>query len=73
VAKVNHKRSLAKAFTWRITGTIDTFVLSILITKQIKFALAISGTELVTKILLYYFHERVWEKVSWGEQEVTTD
>jgi uncharacterized membrane protein len=65
--KVNHRRSLAKAVTWRVTGTVDTFLLSILITRQIKYALAISGTELVTKILLYYFHERAWERVSWGK------
>ena len=67
--KVNHRRSLAKAITWRITGTADTFFLSILITRQIKYALAISGTELVTKIVLYYFHERAWERVGWGKSK----
>jgi uncharacterized membrane protein len=65
--KAKHKRSLLKAITWRITGTADTFILSMLITRQIKFALAISATELVTKIVLYYFHERIWERFSWGK------
>ena len=71
--KVNHSRSLAKAITWRVTGTVDTFLLSMLITRQIKFALAISGTEVVTKVILYYFHERICERVGWGKQEVAKD
>jgi uncharacterized membrane protein len=67
--KENHRRSIAKALTWRVTGTLDTFLLSFLITRQLKFALAISATELVTKIVLYYFHERIWEKVRWGRSD----
>jgi len=67
--KAKHKRSFVKALTWRLTGTADTFILSMLITRQVKFALAISGTELVTKIFLYYFHERIWERVSWGKSK----
>ncbi len=68
MSNIRHSRSFAKAFTWRITGTLDTFILSILVTKQIKFALAISGAELVTKIFLYYLHERIWERVKWGKK-----
>ena len=65
---VSHGRSLVKAVTWRITGTIDTFVLTYIITRQIKFALAISGTEVFTKVFLYYVHERAWNKVKWGRE-----
>ena len=65
--KEQHKRSLFKAFTWRVTGTADTFLLSLLITRQLNFALAISGTEVVTKVFLYYFHERIWNRVGWGK------
>jgi hypothetical protein len=61
-----HLRSFTKAFTWRITGTIDTFVLSFIVTGKAKLALAISGMEFFTKIVLYYVHERVWERVRWG-------
>ncbi len=64
--KVSKRRSLTKAFTWRFVGTVDTFVLSFIITRKLAFALAISGVELVTKIVLYYFHERAWNKVRWG-------
>lgn len=66
MVKENHRRSIAKALTWRVTGTLDTFILSFLITRQLKFAIAISAVELVTKIILYYFHERIWEKIKWG-------
>ena len=61
-----HYRSLVKAVSWRLTGSLDTMIISFLITGQLKFALAISGVELFTKIGLYYVHERVWEKVPLG-------
>jgi uncharacterized membrane protein len=62
-------RSLAKAVSWRITGTIDTFLISWLITGQILLATGIAFTEVVTKILLYWIHERVWNKVNWGRKD----
>jgi len=65
---VSHGRSFVKAVTWRTTGTIDTFILSYLITGKAKLALAISGMEIFTKIFLYYVHERVWNKVKWGRE-----
>ncbi len=61
-----HYRSLVKAVSWRVTGTIDTMIVSYLVTRQVKLALTISAVELVTKIILYYGHERVWEKLSFG-------
>jgi uncharacterized membrane protein len=63
-----HHRSLAKAVSWRITGSIDTFVLSFLITGSIKIAGSISAVEVITKIVLFYFHERIWGMVSWGKR-----
>jgi uncharacterized membrane protein len=66
-----HSRSLAKAVSWRITGSIDTFVLSFIITGSFKFAGSIAVTEMVTKIVLYYFHERAWGAVPWGKSRKT--
>lgn len=57
-------RHLAKTITWRIVGTIDTMILSSLITGSIKIGLAIGGVEVITKMILYFFHERAWYK--WG-------
>ena len=61
-----HYRSFVKAVSWRITGSIDTMIISFLITGKLKWALTISGVELFTKIGLYYVHERLWEKIPLG-------
>jgi uncharacterized membrane protein len=65
---VSKSRSFAKALTWRTTGTIDTFLISWLITKQPFIAASIASVEVLTKIVLYYFHERVWNKIKWGRK-----
>lgn len=61
-----HARSVVKAISWRTLGSIDTFLLSLLFTHDAKAAGAIAGTEVITKIALYYFHERAWSSVLWG-------
>ena len=61
-----NRRSLAKAISWRITGTVDTFLISWLITGELALAGGIAATEVVTKIVLYWLHERAWNRVSWG-------
>jgi uncharacterized membrane protein len=63
-----HSRSLAKAISWRLTGTIDTMVISLLITGSVKLAATIGLTEVVTKSLLYYLHERAWLKIPYGRR-----
>ncbi len=59
-------RSLVKAISWRVTGTCDTILISWLITGQIKAALGIGFVELFTKVILYYVHERVWNRLDFG-------
>jgi len=61
-----HYRSLMKAVSWRVTGSIDTLIISFLITGKIKWALTISGVELFTKVGLFYVHERIWENLAFG-------
>lgn len=61
-------RSLAKAVTWRVTGTIDTFLISWLITGQVLLASGIAFTEIMTKIALFWAHERVWNQITWGRK-----
>jgi uncharacterized membrane protein len=61
-----HSRSLAKAVSWRATGTLDTFLISWLITGELALAGGIALTEVVTKIFLFWAHERVWNKIKWG-------
>ena len=62
----NPYRSLVKSVSWRITGTIDTVVIAYLITGKLKPALSIGAVELFTKVLLYYSHERAWNRISFG-------
>lgn len=59
-------RSLAKAISWRVTGTIDTFIISWIITGEALLATGIAFTEVVTKVFLYWGHERIWNKIGWG-------
>ena len=55
-----YRRSLAKTITWRILATTDTFIISWLITGRFDWAGMIAGVEILTKMFLYYFHERAW-------------
>lgn len=64
--KEKRYRSILKAVSWRITGTLDTFVISFLVTGKFRFALSISFFEIFTKITLYYLHERLWNRISTG-------
>lgn len=61
---VSRKRHILKTISWRIIGTLDTIILSGIITGSWKFGLAIGGVEIVTKMILYYLHERAWYKFS---------
>ncbi|WP_419212470.1 DUF2061 domain-containing protein [Maribacter sp. X9] len=60
-------RSIVKSISWRIIGTLDTILISWVVTGQVKLALSIGVVELFTKMLLYFFHERIWNKINWGK------
>lgn len=62
-------RTLLKTISWRVTGTVDTFLISYLITGEIGLAASISGVEVFTKMILYYFHERLWTRISYGKEK----
>ncbi|MGD1844705.1 MAG: DUF2061 domain-containing protein [Salibacteraceae bacterium] len=61
-------RSLVKAFTWRAVGTLDTIAISWVLTNEFTIAFSIGSVELVTKMVLYYIHERAWVQVRWGKR-----
>jgi uncharacterized membrane protein len=63
-----HGRSFVKAVSWRTVGTIDTFVISFFVTGKVSLAGSIAAVEIVTKIMIYYLHERVWAMVPWGQR-----
>ncbi|MEM8927277.1 MAG: DUF2061 domain-containing protein [Bacteroidota bacterium] len=61
------KRSIAKSISWRAIGTLDTIIISWIITGTLTLAFSIGVVELVTKMVLYFFHERIWNTISWGK------
>jgi uncharacterized membrane protein len=60
-------RSVAKALSWRIVGTLDTLVVSYFLTGQISLAASIASVDFITKLILYFFHERIWNVIKWGK------
>lgn len=57
------KISLLKTVSWRIIGTIDTICISYILTGKVDVAMSIGGIEVMSKMLLYYLHERAWIKL----------
>tara|TARA_R110002126_G_scaffold181187_2_gene329949 strand:- start:37216 stop:37479 length:264 start_codon:yes stop_codon:yes gene_type:complete len=60
-------RSIVKALSWRIVGTADTLIVSYILTGKIALAASIASVDFLTKLVLYFFHERVWNKIKWGK------
>lgn len=65
----SHLRSIVKTVSWRLTGSGSTFLISWIITGNLFVAGTILGIHFVTNTLLYYFHERVWNRIRWGKHE----
>jgi len=61
-------RSFAKALSWRILGTADTMIISWFITGTLSMAISIGSIEVVTKMILYYGHERLWNIIKWQKK-----
>jgi uncharacterized membrane protein len=62
----SNSRSLVKAVSYRILGSCATALLFFLFTGRAGSALAIGGADVVVKILIYYIHERIWDRISLG-------
>ena len=60
------KRSIVKSISWRVVGTLDTIIISWIVTGTLSVAFSIGIVELVTKMALYFFHERIWNTIKWG-------
>ena len=61
---VSYKRHVAKTISWRVIGRLDTIIVSGIITGSWKLGMAIGGVEVITKMVLYFLHERAWYKFS---------
>ena len=60
-------RSVLKALSWRVLGTLDTLLVSYILIGEIALATSIASVDFITKLVLYFFHERIWNKINWGK------
>jgi sulfate adenylyltransferase large subunit len=67
-ATETHGRSFVKAISWRATGSLDTFIVAVLITGSSKVAGSVALAEIMTKTVIYYLHERAWAAIRWGKR-----
>jgi uncharacterized membrane protein len=65
-ARESALRSWLKAITYRITGTITTALITFMVTGQLATALAVGSIEPFIKVIVYYVHERAWQRVPIG-------
>ena len=59
------KRTIFKTLTWRITASLTTFLIAWMLTGNLLIGVSIGTIEAIAKIFLYYFHERIWNNISW--------
>jgi len=64
-----HTRSVLKALSWRVTGTIATTLLVYVFTRRFALSLAVGGLEFVSKVGIYWLHERLWDRLPIGRTE----
>ena len=65
----SHIRSIVKAVTWRIGGTLVTFVVALILTKKLELAIQIGLVDTILKIGVFYGHERLWNRIKFGREK----
>ena len=63
----SNKRSITKALTWRALASLATFIISYIVTGDFAAATGIASVQVVVNLILYYVHERIWNKINWGQ------
>lgn len=63
----NRTRSIIKAISWRIFATLTTIIIVYFFTKQLVLSLGVGFFEVISKLILYYIHERIWNRIYWGK------
>ena len=65
----HHARSITKALSWRVFATLVTMVIVFIFTRKLVLSVCIGFTEVISKLILYYVHERIWNAISWGRSQ----
>ena len=61
------KRTIIRTLTWRVTASLTTFLIAWILTGDLLIGISIGSVEAIAKIFLYYFHERIWNNISWAK------
>jgi uncharacterized membrane protein len=61
-------RSITKAVSYRLFGSLTTFIIAYIFTGSLTLATTVGVADLFGKIILFYLHERLWNKISWGRK-----
>ena len=69
MSKETHKRSIVKSCLYRLFGTLVTIIIALVFTSSLPASLGIGFIELISKILLYYVYDRIWQNIKWGRDE----
>ena len=64
------RRSVAKTISWRVTGSFSTFLISFILLGDFVVAGSIAMVQITVNTVLYFIHERVWNKIKWGRENV---
>jgi len=62
------KRSITKTITFRIIASITTIILILILTGNLALAGIIGALDVISKLIIYYIHERMWDKINWGKK-----
>jgi uncharacterized membrane protein len=66
------KRSVVKSISWRVICIVVSILTSFVLTGKWDIAVAIGTVYNAITMILYYFHERTWNRVKWGHEENAT-
>jgi len=66
-------RSFVKTITWRVTGSGATFFIAFIMTSNFAVAGVIGLVQMFSNTILYYLHERIWNRIKWGKKHTQVD
>ena len=66
---VTKSRSITKSFSYRVFGTLSSFLVAYAITGKGSLSALIAFWETIVKVAIYYWHERIWNKIQWGRND----
>jgi len=66
--KETHSRSIIKEVSWRFFATLVTMLAVFIFTGKLALSLGVGAIDIISKLALYYFHERFWDKIEYGKR-----